>query len=182
VVSLISKRATGEALPFEYGGAVLEEIAVAGLTSIAIERGKEKIVSTALKNVAGLGFPAPNRATSGEGGRCIWTGPGQALLVGMPLSKLNGSAISDQSDGWAVLRLQGEISEAVLARLVPIDVRISVFKTGHAAKTLLYHMPLLITCRAKKNFDLFVFRSMAQTAVHEIKVAIKSVAAQLSRI
>ena len=40
-------------------------------------------------------------------------------------------------DGWACVRLDGSAAEDVLARLVPVDLRGSVFKRGHTARAQL---------------------------------------------
>ena len=86
--------------------------------------------------------------------------------------------MTDQSDGWAVMRLEGAGARDVLARLCPLDLRAPVFKRGHTARSLLGHMNASITRVGVNAFEIMVFRSMANTAVHELNEAMKSVAAQ----
>ncbi len=148
------------------------------ITSITVSKGREKTVSIALKQARNLTFPAANRVTRNANAYCVWIGPAQALLVGHSLSSLKDAALTDQSDGWVEIILQGAQARAVLARLVPIDLRSHVFKLGHAARTLLFHVPLSINRRGKDSFTLLVYRSMVDTAVHELGDAMKSVAAQ----
>jgi len=179
VANLIANSPFGELLPLQVGRCDLSELVVGPITSISVQKGQEKAVSAQLKKTHGLGFPAANRATAKGDTRCIWVGPGQALLLGKAPKAIKGATRTDQSDGWAVMRLEGSDAEAALARLVPVD-RASVFKTGHAAKTLLFHMPLSVIRSSTTAFDLMVFRSMAQSAVHDLSQAMKSVAA-LSR-
>jgi len=178
VANLIANYALDDLLPVQVTGCELLAVKPVAITSITPARGQHGSVSAALKKSHGLAFPAPNRAIGTDGERCVWVGPGQGLLLGRAPTALTGAAITDQSDGWAVMRLQGPGAEAVLARLVPVDLRMTEFKRGHAAKTLLNHMPLSVFRSARQAFDLMVFRSMVATAVHEIQAAMESIAAQ----
>ena len=173
MVSLIARSPCEGLLPLQAGTTTLTELLPAAITSVAPQRGADM---AAFKSATGAAFPAPNRATGKEGARAVWSGPGQCFWLGAQLADLKGFALTDQSDAWAVMRLEGADAEQVLARLTPIDLRKSTFKRGHTARTLLGHMACSIT-RAKDNaFDIMVFRSMAVTAVHELDVAMKSVA------
>ena len=178
MVELIAKSPCEGILPLTVGGCSLDQILVQAITSIAPARGQEKAISDALKKSHGVAFPAPGRATGKDGARCIWFGPGQAMLLGTAVAPISGAALSDQSDGWAVMRLTGPKAADALARLVPVDLRTATFKRGHTARTLLFHVPASITRTGANAFDIMVFRSMAVTAVHELGVALRSVAAQ----
>ncbi|MBV1868783.1 MAG: sarcosine oxidase subunit gamma [Marinosulfonomonas sp.] len=178
MVELIAKSPCEGLLPLTVGGCSLAEVLPAAITSITPARGQEKLVSAALKKSHGVAFPAPGRATGKDGARCIWFGPGQAVLLGPAVAPIKGAALSEQSDGWAVMRLSGANATDALARLVPIDLRAATFKRGHTARTLLFHVSVSITRTGANAFDIMVFRSMAATAVHELGVALRSVAAQ----
>ena len=125
-------------------------------------------------------MPAPNRSTGGAKLRAIWVGPDQAFFVGEQLScELGGLAsVTDQSDAWAVVRLEGAHAVDVLTRLTPIALRSSVFKRGHTAKTDLMHMMASITKTGDAAFEVMVFRSMAKTLVHDLTTAMTSVSAR----
>ena len=64
------------------------------------------------------------------------------FLVGTKCDeKLTKFAIlTDQSDAWVVLRMSGDLMEAVLMRLSPVDVRLKTFKTGSVVRTGLIHV------------------------------------------
>ena len=100
------------------------------------------------------------------------------MLAGPPPAPLAEAALTDQSDGWAVIRLTGAGCEAVLARLVAVDLRPGHFRRGHTLRTLLFHAPASLTRIGAHGFEIMVFRSMAASAVHELGVAMKSVAAR----
>ena len=180
MASLIETTPAAGLLPFAAGAAVLTEVAAGPITSLAPFRGKDRAVSAALKPL-GLPFPAPGKAVTKGDAACVWTGRGQAFLIGVePPEGLAGiAALTDQSDAWVLLRLSGAAAEAVLARLVPLDLRVTTgFRTGSAARTLLGHMPLVIRRVAAAEFELMTFRSMAAHAVHELTVAMEAVAAR----
>jgi heterotetrameric sarcosine oxidase gamma subunit len=176
VASLVAKTPCAGLLPVTHGTTTLSELTPEAITSIAPFDGEEAAVSAALEATAGAGFPAPNRWT-GTTTRIVWTGPGQAMALG-PRVAPPGAALTDQSDAWAVMRLEGQGAEAVLARLIPIDVRRAQMPQGHAARTLLHHMTCTLMRVGDDAFDILVFRSMAATAVHHIETAMRSVAAQ----
>lgn len=164
-------------LPVTAGAVTLSEEVPEAITSVAPYRGKAKAVSEALKADFGAGFPAPNRTTGRSGARIVWNGPGQAMALGPRVSP-EDAAVTDQSDAWACLVLEGTHAAAVLARLVPVDLREAAFKRGHAARTLLGHMTCTLMRTGALRYEILVFRSMAATAVHELAVAMRSVAAR----
>ena len=88
------------------------------------------------------------------------------------------AALVDQSDAWAVVRLEGEGAEDVLARLVPVDLRLVSFPMGATARSKIGHMSGSVTRVGEDAFWLMVFRSMAETLVHDLKSAMEAVAAR----
>lgn len=177
VANLIAKKSCSDALPFVCSGCSLEQITPNAITSISVGSGQLRNVSNRLKSISGVAFPAPNRATGKDGARCVWFGPSQAFFVGST-PEITGAVLTDQSDGWVILRLEGKQAEAVLARLVPVDFSAASFKRGHTARTMLFHMATSIT-RVKANaFDIMVFRSMAKTAIEELSHVMKSIEAR----
>ncbi len=74
------------------------------------------------------------------------------------------------------MRLAGPGTEAVLARLVPVDLRSSVFAEGQVARTGLNHMMAILLRTGDQSFDIMVFRSMAVSAVHELGQVMEAVA------
>lgn len=174
---LIAKTACEGLLPVRIGGIAMSEVLHGAITLVAPFKGQEKRVSDALKSAVGAAFPAVGRATGRAGARIVWSGLGQALVLGPPVD-VPGAAVSDQSDGWACIALEGNDVPAVLARLCPLDLRAQSFKRGHAARSLLGHMTCLFLRTGAARYELLVFRSMAHTAVHELRRAMTSVAAQ----
>jgi len=177
VASLVAKSPCAGLVPVSVGNVTLDEVETAAITSLSPLVGADQ---AALKAAHGMAFPAVGRATGKAGARAVWTGRGQAFLIGPAADSTLARqfAMTDQTDAWAVLRLEGAGATEVLARLCPLDLRDAVFKRGHTARSLIGHMTASITRVGVSSFDILVFRSMAATAVHELSVAMKSVAAQ----
>jgi hypothetical protein len=175
VPELIAKTpCAGLHLPMSRGGATLSEWLPDRMTAVMPFDGKA--TDKALKSLK-LAFPAPN-CMAGDVPRIVWTGRGQAFLIGadVPPGLEGAAALVDQSDGWAGLRLEGPAAADVLARLVPLDLR--AMPTGACARSLLGHMALVLMRPEAEVFEMLVFRSMARTAVHEIDTAMRQLAAR----
>lgn len=180
MAELIARTPCQGLLPLEIGEMILRETDAGFLTSVAPFIGQHEGAAEVLKSAHGLAWPKPNRATGKDGGRAIWFSRGQILLMGPKPDKALGkaSALTDQSDAWAVTRLDGVRSVDVLARLVPVDLRATQFKRGHTLRSQLMHMPVSITRVGEAGFQIMVFRSMAATLVHEMKSAMEAVTAR----
>lgn len=174
---LIAKSPCDGLVPVEAGGLRLTEADYGAITGLAPFQGQEGAVSATLKQAIGAGLPGPNRARGRAGARVVWSGLGQALMLGPPVDPA-GAAVTDQSDAWACLALDGLGAREALARLTPLDLRDSAFKRGHAARSLLGHMTCLFIRTGATRYEMLVFRSMARTAVHDLTRAMQSVAAQ----
>lgn len=181
MVDLIATPPCGGLLQLSIGSVSLTEVDAGVMTSLAPYRGQDAALSKALKAAHGMEAPAANRATGREGARAIWFGQRMVLLVGpTPDGGLsNHAALTDQSDGWAVVRLEGDGARDVLARLTPIDLRTGTFKRGHTARTELMHLMASITRIGEKTYQIMVFRGFAETLVHDLKTAMAGVAARL---
>jgi heterotetrameric sarcosine oxidase gamma subunit len=180
VVRLVARGAlAGETLG-PVGGVVLTEPEIGEAWSVAPFHGKEAAVGAALRKACGLGFPAPNTALAAGGVRALWSGRGRALVIGAPppagLGKL--AAVTLQGDGIAALRVEGAMAETVLARLVPVDLRLARFPPGTTARSVVGHMAAQVTRLGPEEFEIMVMRSMGHTLVHEIRAAAEMVAAR----
>jgi heterotetrameric sarcosine oxidase gamma subunit len=176
VPELIAKSAL-EGRSLTLGTVTLAEEAVGLITSIAVLPGGAKAVAKGLKGL-GLAMPEPNSFAEKKGARIVWTGRDQAFLIGVEPPVLEGAAVTDQSDGWAVLAVSGTGAVDVLSRLVPMDLRLAPFPVGQAVRTGLNHMNVVILRVGDYAFEIMVFRSMARTAWHEIEAAMQMLAAR----
>jgi heterotetrameric sarcosine oxidase gamma subunit len=136
-------------------------------------------LAKALKSM-GLTFPNPNSVSQSKGdGTLIWTGRDQAFLLAADPAPLQGlAALTDQSDGWCGLTVTGAGAADVLARLVPVDLRLTALPVGACIRTGLNHMNVVLWRDGLDAFTLLVFRSMARTAWHEVEEAMRAVCAR----
>lgn len=175
---LIAKLALDHA-PLTKAGVTLALLEAGPITSVATLPGGAKALAKGLKTL-GLTFPAPNTWAAKGAARIVWTGRDQAFLMGVPAPEFGGAALTDQSDGWAGLSLSGPLAVDALARLVAIDLRASVFPTGRAARVGLNHMSMIVLRSGDETFELYVFRSMARTAWHELAEVMDHLAARVA--
>ncbi len=179
MVELVATEPFQTALPLAKGQVTLSSVPLDPMWSIAPFAGKTEPVSEALGKL-GVSLPATGRSVSKSGIECVWFSRGEVMLIGAqpPEGLAEHAAVTDQSDSWAVCMLKGAPAEAVLARLIPLDLRQATFKRGHTARSLLNHMPLHLTRTANDAFRLMTFRSMASTMVHELSTTMGHVAAR----
>ncbi|MFO1143451.1 MAG: sarcosine oxidase subunit gamma [Amaricoccus sp.] len=164
----------GLGLPRSAGAATLEAADPVKWTAVAPFVGRAAAVAAALE----APLPPPGASGAWHGGRILWIGLDLWLVEGDAPQGLAGlAAVCDQSDAWAGLRLTGTHADAVLARLVPLDLDRAAFPPGAVARSLLRHVPLILVA-GDPGFELLVPRSYAGTAVTELAAAMRSVAAR----
>ncbi|WP_110549001.1 sarcosine oxidase subunit gamma [Yoonia vestfoldensis] len=172
---LIALGAFGDLLPLQTGDVTCTEVMRETLFCVAPYRGQHKAVSAALKAQLGLSLPAAGRRKIAGDAICQWIGH-DAWVVSAPVMLDGLAAVSDQSDGYAALDVAGAGVEAVLARLIPLDLRSTTFKVNHTARSLLGHVPVSITRTGAQAFEVMVMRSMAASLVHDLQVAMSGLA------
>ncbi len=171
MAKLIALTPCADLLPLTHGEITVTEVVPDRLISVAPNAGQNKAVSALLQTQVGGGLSAVNRRS----GPVTWFGHG-TWLVAADVTLDGLAATTDQSDAWAVVAISGAGVGNVLARLVPVDLRGGVFKKNHVAKTMLGHLSVTIVRASADTFEILVMRSMAQTLVHDLDVAMRSVA------
>ena len=129
MVELVAKSAFDAAFPVEIGAVTLSEVDLGHVTFVQPLKGQAAAVAAALKSALGGRLPDPGEAGGAGDARALWCGPGQSLVMG-DCPVLTGAATVDQSDAFAVLRIEGVTARDVLARLTLLDVRAGVFEQG----------------------------------------------------
>lgn len=168
--------------PVEVGGLALKMVDPGAMTLIAPFTGCGAAASAALKAATGLGFAEPGRVLTQEGLRQIWWGRSQVMVTGTApdlASLADLAAVTDQSDGWAVMRLTGVGYAKVLARLCPVDLRPQQVPVDRVVRSQLGHMQAAFVI-VPEGVEIFVFRSMIKTAWQELHHAMRGFAARAS--
>ena len=176
MVDLVAVTPLAELVPLEIGAVRMSEVVVGTAQLVAPFKGQAAAVSAALRDAAGVDLPGPGAVTAGGDVRALWMGGGQALVLGADALALDGAAVTDLSDGYAVARVEGPDAEAALARLVPVDVR--ALGEGATARTLLGHMSASVTRVGAQAFEVMVMRSMAGTLLHDLERAARGLLAR----
>ncbi|HKK84492.1 MAG TPA: sarcosine oxidase subunit gamma [Roseovarius sp.] len=180
MVELKAKTPCEGLLPLDVGPLRLSEVEAGPITSVAVFKGQEAALSKAMQAAHGLNMPKPNRVNEAGEARAIWFGPQMALVTGVVAddSLSTHAALTDQSDAWAVVRLDGAGAADVLARLTPVDLRKDGLGPGKTARTEVQHMQASVTCLGVECYQIMVFRAFAETLVHDLKCAMQAVAAR----
>lgn len=180
MVDLAAKSAGAGIFPLSIGKLTATETELGPLTSVMPFKGQSAALAAAFEAAHGLAWPAPNAATSAGGARAIWFGVNQVLLTGVAadISLAALAGLTDQSDAWCAVTLDGPGAEDVLARLCPVDLRASAFGEGRTARTLVAHMNGSVTRIGAQAFLILVFRSMAATLAHDLSEAMETVTAR----
>lgn len=181
MVELVAKSACAGLVPVRLGDVLLTEEAHGALTSLMPRRDGEAALAAALEAAHGLALPAPGECAATGPARLLWFGLGQYLLMGPePGSALaETAALTDQTDAWAVMRLEGAGAREVLARLVPVDLRNTAFAEGQCVRTEIAHAIGALARVGAEAWLLLCFRSMAEWMVHEITTAMEARAARM---
>lgn len=156
-----------------------------GLGLATVLARKNLTASLALRVRKHLGLELPKGAERFAAGSLALagTGPGAWLAscenghgtFATSLSEIIGdvAAVSDQSDGYAVLRLSGVRVPTILSKLVPLDLDPRAFKPEHVATTSAAHVGIVLWRLHELNcplpsFEVAVRRSLATSFWHAL--------------
>lgn len=164
-------------LPLKIGKMRVEEVTYGTITSLSPFAGKAAAVSKALTKQIDLPLPEIGQSVGVGDARVVWAGRAQFLILGTRVTPMEGAALTDQSDAWACIALEGPRARDVLARLTPVDLRETHFPEGAVARSLIGHMSGVLIRSGVERYEIMVFRSMARSLVHDLKEALETVAA-----
>lgn len=183
MVDLYATAAAATALPLKIGTVSAEEVKTP-LFLVAPFGKKLKQVAAVLGIQMGLEWPTAHVMKRAGVAYALWFDHAHIALMGVePSAKLlQYAAVTDVSDGWCIVDISGPEVRDVLARVTPLDMRSKSFKTGMTQRSMLMHMQASISCLGKSHFRVMVFRSMALTVVHDLAVAMESVAARTQKV
>ncbi|MFE0752321.1 sarcosine oxidase subunit gamma [Inquilinus sp. NPDC058860] len=128
-------------------------------------------LAAAIRARYGLDLPTTPKRVAQGGLAVIWSGPGQWLAVAedgrdlaRELSDAIGAfaAVSDQSDGLAVLRVSGPRARDALIKGVGLDLHPRAFAPGDAAVTMIAHIGAqLWQLDDRPSYEVAIYRSFA---------------------
>lgn len=149
-----------------------------GIASVLLKRGQQHALADRVRQQFGIELsPGPKRSCAGDIA-FIATGPGSWFATSegagngfaSELAAALGdcAAVSDQSDGQAVLRLSGPKVREALCKLVPVDLHPRAFRIGDVAVTVAAHIGATMwrlddESNGDAVFEIAVYRSLAES-------------------
>lgn len=157
-----------------------------GLATVLPRNRQHAALAARVRQLWGIELPSGPRRVESEGVAFIGIGPdawlasceGQPNIFAAELREaLTGLAsVSDQSDGYAPLRVSGSKARETLLKLVPVDLDPRAFGIGAVASTLAAHIGVTLwrledDAQGSAVFELVVFRSLAASLQHALSEA-----------
>jgi len=171
----------GYARPFD--GTTLSEVTGLALVSVATPLGGDARLHEALSNAYGASYPAPGTSSLSADGTVRFLGlqrdqvftlfphDGDDAAESVAARLGDAAYFTDQSDGWAMLRLSGEQSHAALERICMLDLAPDRFVVGAVARTLMEHLGVILLREDTDTFLLMSARSSARSFLHAVETS-----------
>lgn len=168
------------------GGIIATDRDGLGLATVAVRKAQGPALTQHVKECFGLLLPVGPHRAAAAGVAFAGTGPGVWLATqekggnefAAALEEKIGAvaAVTDQSDGYAVLRLAGPKVRDALAKIIPLDVHPAAFKSGDVASTVASHMGVTLwrledAADGSPVFEFAVFRSLAGSFWHALSLS-----------
>ena len=158
-------------------GVIVRERADYGLAMVIARHGQEAALAT---HLAGAGIKLPGSPTRQAQGSHAYlgVGPGRwlatcdgaadnAWAVRLAHDLAGLAAVTDQSDGYAVMQVSGDKARAALAKGVTIDLHPRAFRPGDIAVTQIAHIGAIFwQVDDRPTYEIAIFRSLAGSFWH----------------
>lgn len=168
------------------GGTKIREVTGSAIVSIAIANGGEAGLKNAILEAYHVEQPAIGQSAITEVDNARFLGlqrnqlfvlfdcdaPRREQIVAAKLGE--AAYLTDQSDGWVILRLSGEKSIPALQRICMLDLELAQFPPGAVARTVMEHLDVIIVREAPDTFLLISARSSAQSFLHAIETSVRN--------
>lgn len=83
--------------------------------------------------------------------------------------------VTDQSDSWAGLVIDGPSARTALERICPIDLHPDAFKVGQVTRTSMEHLAVIILRENEARYLLLSPCSSAHSFLHAVETSLKNV-------
>ena len=171
-----------------FGGVTLAEAAGLSLVSAAVPNGGDDAFAAALAGGFGASRPSTGESVPGDrlGARILGMQPDQMFILfeapdpdraAEAVSSALGPAafVTDQSDSWAMLRIEGRGVRAALERICMLDLEDAAFPQGRVARTVMEHLAVIILRDGADSFLLMTPRSSARSFLHTVELSLANV-------
>jgi heterotetrameric sarcosine oxidase gamma subunit len=161
--------------PGEAPGVLVRESAKLSIATVIARRGSDAL-SARIRSVYGIDLPLGPRRGGSDGIAFVGLGPCSWLAVREGSGRLSDelqreladtAAVSDQSDGYAVMRLSGDKVRATFEKGLGVDLHPRAFRPGDAAVTACAHIGVILwQLDETPTYEIAVFRSLAAAFWH----------------
>ena len=184
---ILEKESALEGVEHEFNGVNVSEVTDKSLVMVAIPRGTLVDVESAIKKSCGLSIPKMEQSTeSSDSSITLWRLQNSQVLAYFSYDgddsesyikgKFNAPAyFTDQSDTWAMIRVDGPKCRDVLERICPIDISTDEFSVGDVSRTIMEHIGTIIYRDGEDSYVLLTMRSFGVSMLHAIEVSVKNV-------
>lgn len=166
-----------------FGNTSLHEVVDTSIYSIALALQPDAALAS-IRSKLGVDWPvtgqstqnadASNRLLGLQSDQVFALVTGKASEAGLP--ELDESVyVTDQSDSWAGLVIDGPMSRTALERVCPIDLHPSVFPVGQVTRTTMEHLAVIILSDAENRFLLLSPASSAHSFLHAVETSLHNV-------
>lgn len=156
-----------------------------GLATL-MSRGDEAALTSRIAEQFGIDLPSGATRSARAGTAFVGIGPGTWLACreashpnwasGLAATVSGLASVSDQSGGYAVLRVTGPAARDLLSRGAFIDFHPSVFGPGSAAVTTIAHIGVMLwQLDDAPTYDVALFGSFAESFWHWIEATCAAV-------
>ncbi|MDB2403521.1 sarcosine oxidase subunit gamma [bacterium] len=168
-----------------HGGTALWVVRDRPLYSLSVPLGGDQAFDQALMNRFALPRPKPGQFLDAGAFRLCGLAQDQVFVMGLEPTRpaatslaqeLGGAAyVTDQSDAWVSLHLNGDLSLAALERICPINLNPSAFPTGSLARTSMEHLSAVVMADSDQGFILISAISSAESFWHAVETSLTNV-------
>ena len=155
------------------------------LYSLSVPLGGDAEFEAALSSNFGLSRPAAGQFAESEGYRLCGLAQDQFFLMALApqapdeaaiKAKLSDAAyVTDQSDSWVALQLNGELALSAMERICPIDLAPDVFTPGSLARTSMEHLSAIVMAENDGGVTLISPISSAESFWHAVEHSLVNV-------
>lgn len=170
----------------QYGRTQVSEIESTAIYSLALSKDSSAAKQAVEQAVSAQWPDVGNTSTSADGKtRLLGLQQDQVFAIldcDNDLSKVANAPsageavyITDQSDSWAGLVLNGSESVSALERICPIDLHPTAFPVGHVTRTSMEHLAVIISRIADDTYLLLSPASSARSFLHAVDTSFRNI-------
>ena len=169
-----------------FGDSHLIEVTDLTIASVACPLDGRAELAGAVMRSWSAELPEPGRSTASADGevKILGMSPDQFFVIstaaapaGEFVSRAVAGAgyVTDQSDNWVTLRLEGPLVLPALERICPLDLDPAAFAVGSVARTVMEHLGAIIHREGRDRLLLLSASSSAHSFLHAVATSFRNV-------